>query len=126
MNKPWQMRALQRMQSHGPHIEGGDRWADLNPTIGREQSGNRPVLVLSHDVFNENSGTVIAMAITSQPQRAGYPLTLELTKTKMKKESWVKISQIRTLSVERIGERLGIITQEEMDQVIEGLNEIIS
>jgi mRNA interferase MazF len=107
-------------------LRGEIRWADLNPTIGREQSGNRPVLILSHDVFNENSGTVIAMAITSQPQRAGYPLTLELTKTKIKKESWVKISQIKTLSVERIGERLGIITQEEMDQVIEGLNEIIS
>jgi mRNA interferase MazF len=107
-------------------LRGEIRWADLNPTIGRKQSGNRPVLILSHDVFNENSGTVIAMAITRQPQRAGYPLTLELTKTKIKKESWVKISQIRTLSVERIGERRGIISQEEMDQVIEGLNEIIS
>jgi mRNA interferase MazF len=107
-------------------LRGEIRWADLNPTIGREQSGHRPVLILSHDVFNENSGTVIAMAITSQPQSAGYPLTLELIKTKMKKESWVKISQIRTLSVERIGDKLGVISQDEIDQVIEGLNEIIN
>jgi mRNA interferase MazF len=42
------------------------RWADLNPVRGREQSGERPVLILGHDVFNERSGTVIAMALTSQ------------------------------------------------------------
>ena len=66
------------------------------------------------------------MAITSQPQKAGHPLTLELTKTKIEKKSWDKVKQIRTLSIERMGRRLGIIPQEEMDQVIEGLNVIIS
>jgi len=107
-------------------LRGEIRWADLNPTKGREQSGHRPVLIISQDVFNENSGTVIAVALTSQPQRAGFPLTLELSKTRLEKTSWVKISQIRTLSIERIGNRLGVINQEEMDQVIEGLNEIIA
>jgi mRNA interferase MazF len=85
----------------------------------------RPVLILSHDVFNERSGTVIAVAITSQPQRAGFPLTLELTSTGLPKRSWVKISQIRTLAVERIGKRVGRTTPEELAQVIDGLNEII-
>lgn len=107
-------------------LRGEIRWADLNPAIGHEQSGQRPVLILSHDVFNENSGTVIVAALTSQPQKAGFPLTLELVKTKLRKESWVKISQVRTLSVERLGERLGQVDPTEMDQVIEGLNEIIS
>jgi len=107
-------------------LRGEIRWADLNPTKGREQSGQRPVLIISQDVFNQNSGTVIAIALTSQPQRAGFPLTLELVKTKLEKPSWVKISQIRTLSVERIGNRLGMISAAEMDQVIEGLNEIIT
>ena len=59
-------------------LRGEIRWADLDPARGREQAGARPVLVLSHDVFNERSGTVIAVALTSQPQRAGFPLTLEL------------------------------------------------
>jgi mRNA interferase MazF len=59
-------------------VRGDIRWADLNPVRGQEQSGLRPVLILSHDVFNERSGTVIAVALTSQPQRAGFPLTLEL------------------------------------------------
>jgi mRNA interferase MazF len=107
-------------------LRGEIRWADLNPTKGREQSGQRPVLIISQDVFNQNSGTVIAIALTSQPQRAGFPLTLELIETKLEKPSWVKISQIRTLSVERIGNRLGMISPTEMDQVIEGLYEIIT
>jgi mRNA interferase MazF len=107
-------------------LRGEIRWADLNPLRGREQAGARPVLVLSQDVFNERSGTVIAVALTSQPQRAGFPLTLELDVRGLPKKSWVKISQIRTLSVERIGARLARARPEILDQVVEGLNEIIS
>ncbi len=83
------------------------------------------MLILSHDVFNERSGTVIAVALTSQPQRAEFPLTLELQSKDLPKKSWVKISQIRTLAVERIGERLGKVSLEELAQVIDGLTEII-
>jgi len=100
-------------------------WADLEPTRGREQAGRRPVLVLSHDVFNERSGTIIAVALTSQPQRAGFPLTLELSPTRLPKKSWVKISHIRTLSVDRISSHIGKVSPEEIALVIEGLNEII-
>lgn len=107
-------------------LRGDIRWADLNPVRGREQAGLRPVLILSHDVFNERSETVIAVAITSQPQRAGFPLTLELKADHLPKRSWVKISQIRTLSIERIGKLIARATQEELAQVIEGLNEIIA
>ncbi|MCC2650948.1 MAG: PemK-like protein [Microvirga sp.] len=106
-------------------LRGEIRWADLNPVRGNEQAGRRPVLVLSHDVLNERSGTVIAVALTSQPQRAGFPLTLELQSKGLPKRSWVKISQIRTLAVERIGQRLGKVSLEELAQIIEGLNEII-
>ncbi len=106
-------------------LRGEVRWADLNPTIGREQSGERPVLILSQNVFNERSGTVIAMALTSQEQRAGFPLTHEISGAKLPKRSWIKISQIRTLSVERIGKKIGSIDPEELVRVIEGLNEII-
>jgi mRNA interferase MazF len=106
-------------------LRGEIRWADLNPTRGHEQSGMRPVLILSHDVFNERSGTVIAIAITSQLQKAGFPLTLELKSGDLPKRSWAKISQIRTLSTERIGQVVGKVSHEELEQVIEGLNEII-
>lgn len=106
-------------------LRGDICWADLNPARGHEQAGLRPVLILSHDVFNERSGTVIAMALTSQPPRAGFPLTLELRTGKLPKRSWVKISQIRTLSVERIGKKIGKASPEELAQIVEGLNEII-
>ena len=106
-------------------LRGEVRWADLNPVRGRGQAGLRPVLILSQDVFNDRSGTVIAVALTSQPQKAGFPLTLELKTAHLPKQSWVKISQIRTLSVERIGKLIGRIAPEEIEQVIEGLNEII-
>jgi mRNA interferase MazF len=103
----------------------GDVWAELDPTQGHEQSGRRPIVVLSQNVFNERSGTVIACALTSQEPRAGFPLTLELIGAKLPKRSWVKISQIRTLSVKRLGKKLGSISVEELEQVIDGLNEIV-
>ena len=106
-------------------LRGDIYWADLNPVIGSEQGGLRPVLILSHNVFNERSGTVIAVALTSQPQRAGYPLTFELASRKLPKKSWVKISQIRTLSVKRIQKKISKVPEEELTTIIEGLNEII-
>jgi len=106
-------------------LRGGIYWADLNPVVGSEQGGLRPVLILSHDVFNERSGTVIAIALTSQPQRAGFPLTLELQLKKLPKKSWAKISQIRTLSVKRIGKKIASVSDEELSLIIEGLHEII-
>jgi mRNA interferase MazF len=106
-------------------LRGEVYWANLNPVQGHEQGGHRPVIVISQDVFNQRSGTVIAMAITSQPQRAGFPLTLELPNSDLPKRSWVKISQIRTLSTQRIGKRIGHIKPEELTLLIEGLNEIV-
>ncbi len=107
-------------------LRGDVVWADLDPALGHEQGGRRPVVVISADVFNARSGTVIALAITGQPQRAGFPLTLELTGVKLPKRSWVKISQIRTLSVQRIGNKIGRISSDILDHIVEGLNEIVS
>ena len=107
-------------------LRGDIYWADLNPTRGHEQAGIRPVVVISHDVFNDRSGTVIAMAITSQPQRAGFPLTNELKSGDLPKQSWVKISQVRTISTSRLDKKIGHIDPEELGIIIDGLNEIIS
>jgi mRNA interferase MazF len=107
---------------HGPNTEGRD---PLNPVRGHEQAGERPVLVLSHDVFNERSGTVIAVALTSQEPRAGFPLTMEIKAGGLSKRSWIKISQIRTLSTDRVGRRLARVSEEDLVHVVEGLNEIL-
>lgn len=106
-------------------LRGGIYWAELDPTLGRAQSGRRPVLILSEDVFNARSGTVIAVALTSQEPRAAFPLTLEIIGSGFPKRSWAKISQIRTLSVQRLGNKFGEATSEEIAAVLEGLNEIL-
>jgi mRNA interferase MazF len=106
-------------------LRGEIRWAELNPVRGHAQAGRRPVLVLSHDVFNERSGTVIGVALTSQEPRAGFPLTLESKAKGLTKRSWIKISQIRTLSVDRLGSRLARASEEELARVVDGLTEII-
>ena len=107
-------------------LRGEVYWANLNPVKGQEQAGRRPVLVISHDVFNERSGTVIAMAVTSQPQRAGFPLNLEITESGLPKRSWLKISQVRTLSVLRVGKRITKLSPEFVNEAIDGLNEIVA
>jgi|ERR1051325_5900228 mRNA interferase MazF len=106
-------------------LTGDILWADLNPVVGHEQAGQRPVVVLSHDIFNDRSGTVIAVAVSSQEPRAGFPLTLEITSARLPKRSWIRISQVRTLSIERLGKKLGRLAPEELDRIIEGLNEIV-
>lgn len=106
-------------------LRGDIVWANLDPTVGNEQSGKRPVLILSQTVFNENSGTVIAVALTSKEPQTGFPLTFEINSKNLPKKSWAKISQIRTLSVARLGDKITHVKEEELIQIIEGLNEII-
>jgi mRNA interferase MazF len=106
-------------------LRGEVYWADLNPVRGREQPGLRPVRILSHDLFNRKSETVIAMAITSQAQKAGFPLTMALPPDIMPKPSWVKISQIRTISIDRLGNWIVALRPEMLDQLVDGLLELI-
>jgi len=106
-------------------LRGEIYWADLNPTRGHEQAGQRPVLITSHEILNERSGTVIAIALTSHPQRAGFPLTLQLSGAKLPKPSWVKINQIRTLAIDRLSRRIGRVSETDLSKVIEGLFELV-
>ena len=110
----------------GRILRGEIYWADLNPVRGREQAGLRPVLILSHDLFNSRSETVIAMAITSRRQSAGFPLTMPLPPEALPKTSWLKISQIRTISVDRLGKKIAVLDPEEIDQAVHGLLELIT
>ncbi len=106
-------------------LRGEIYWAELGATRGRKQSGVRPVLVISHDVFNARSGTAIVVALTSRPQQAGFPLTMPVVSVHLPKRSWIKVSQIRTLSTERLGKRAGALSPEELNWVVEGLFELV-
>ena len=106
-------------------LRGDVYWADLELARGREQAGRRPVLIISHELFNSHSGTVVALAITGRPQRAGFPLTYALPPELLPKPSWVKISQIRTLSTERLTHRLVHLEETEVNRILEGLLDIV-
>ncbi|MBI1882911.1 MAG: type II toxin-antitoxin system PemK/MazF family toxin [Chlamydiae bacterium] len=106
-------------------LRGDIYWADLEPTRGREQAGHRPVLIISNEMFNSRSELVIVLAITSQPQKIPFPLTYELEEKQLPKPSWVKIGQIRTLSVKRLGQKLSNLGEEEVNRIIEGLLDIV-
>ena len=106
-------------------LRGDTYWADLNPVRGRKQGGLRPVLIISHDTLNRRSGTVIALAITSKEQRAGYPLSYRLPAGCLPKDSWVKMTQVRTISVQRLRDRIGALEPNELAEIIEGLIEVV-
>jgi len=106
-------------------LRGEIRWADLPETTGREQAGPRPVLVLSHDLFNERSETVIAMAVTSRPQRAGYPLSWPIPAGLLSRPSWVKVSQLRTLSTQRIGKPIATLGDDQLEEIVAALLELV-
>ncbi len=107
-------------------LRGEIYWANLQPVRGHEQGGVRPVVVISHDLFNARSGTVVALAITSQPQRAGFPLTWQVPSGILSRPSWVKISQIRTLSTDRLGARIGRLADDDLGRLVDGLLELIA
>lgn len=100
-------------------------WADLNPIRGREQGGIRPVLVISNNVFNQRSGTTVILAITSVKPKVKYPLVLELNCSFLPKRSWVKITQIRTISNDRLANYIGRIDATQMNEIIAAINDLI-
>ncbi len=105
-------------------LRGGIYWAKLDPTVGVEQQGTRPVLVASIDSFNNNSESAIAFAITSQEPRVSYPLVHALPQDLLPKQSWVKITQIRTLSTKRLGKYIAKIDEADYKKIMEAFNRI--
>ena len=100
-------------------------WADLNPIRGREQGGIRPVLIISNNIFNQRSGTTVILAITSIKPKVKYPLVLELDCQSLPKRSWVKITQIRTISNDRISGYIGQISTSQMNEILAAINDLI-
>lgn len=94
--------------------------ADLNPVIGSEQGGIRPVVIIQNDVGNRYSPTIIVAAITGQVKKK-LPTHIKLNTTGLTKESTALLEQIRTLDKTRLLEKLGEVSVEELNQITEAL-----
>jgi len=105
-------------------IARGDLYsACLDPVVGSEQGGIRPVLVIQNDIGNRYSPTVIVLAITGQVNKARLPTHVPVAceGTGLQKDSVILAEQIRTLDKRRLRERIGTLRPEVMDQVSEAL-----
>ncbi len=88
-----------------PPSRGDVYWANLDPVIGREIKKTRPVVVVSPNEMNRFLGTVIAAPLTST--RRNWPTRVPVRTAR--KVSHAAIDQIRVLSVERLGRRIGAV-----------------
>lgn len=97
----------------------GEIWlVDLDPTRGHEQAGRRPALVLSADPFNHGpAGLVVIAPITSRDKHIPYHVALQPPEGGLTKPSFVKCEDIRSITKERLGKRLGAIRAESMTEV---------
>ncbi|MFA6991669.1 MAG: type II toxin-antitoxin system PemK/MazF family toxin [Candidatus Gracilibacteria bacterium] len=100
---------------------------DLNPVKGSEQSGKRPVVVVSGNTMNDNFGVAIVCPISSKIKN--YPVCVQLKKNKtnnLKQDSEIITFQIRTISKNRLIKKLGKITDEDLAEVFKGLNTVLN
>lgn len=105
-------------------VRRGDLYfANLNPVIGSEQGGLRPVLVLQNDIGNTYSPTTIIAAITSQIKRAKLPTHVEIKKsrTRLERDSVILCEQLRTIDKKRLSEKIGQLDEEIMVKVDKAL-----
>lgn len=102
------------------HIRRGDIfYAQLNPVVGSEQGGIRPVLVVQNDIGNQYSPTTIVAAITSQIFKAKLPTHVEINaeKSGLEKDSVILAEQIRTIDKSRLKQKVSFLDDEIMEKV---------
>lgn len=107
------------------NVKRGDiYYADLSPVVGSEQGGMRPVLIVQNDVGNKYSPTVIAAAITSQQDKSKLPTHISVSGNNcgLSKDSVVLLEQVRTLDKKRLKERMGNLSQTDMNKINRALN----
>jgi mRNA interferase MazF len=98
-------------------------YADLSPVVGSEQGGIRPVIIIQNDIGNKYSPTIIVAAITSQINKAKLPTHVEISSEEygLNKDSVVLLEQIRTIDKKRLKEKIGHMTDKDIQKVDEAL-----
>ena len=96
-------------------------YADLNPVIGCEQGGIRPVLILQNNLGNRHSPTTIVAAITSKNDKGAIPTHVMIKKGGLSRSSMVLLEQIRTVDKSRVRDKIAMLDKEEMERVDKAL-----
>ena len=98
-------------------------FANLDPAIGSEQGGIRPVVIVQNDIGNKYSPTVIAAAITSQKYKTGLPTHIKVNADGcgLAKDSIVLLEQVRTIDKRRLKEKIGAIDSNKMESIDKAL-----
>ena len=105
-------------------VKRGDMfWTGLDPVVGSEQGGKRPVIVIQNDVGNTYSPTVIVAVITSRINKAKLPTHVEISSEAygLYKDSVILLEQIRTLDKRRLGNYIGTADDELLNKVDEAI-----
>jgi mRNA interferase MazF len=101
-------------------------WADLNPTQGSEQSGKRPVVVISGNTLNEHLPISIVCPITSKTKSYATCTTIiKSASNNLKADSEVITFQIRTVSQNRLEKKIGEITDNELQDIISKVGHLL-
>ena len=105
------------------YLRGDIYYADMEPHIGSEQGGTRPVVVLQNDVGNRYAPTLIVATVTSRTEKKKYQPTHVLIahNTAFEKPSVVQLEQIFTIDKSRVQRFLGRLTQDEMQEIEKGV-----
>lgn len=98
-------------------------YADLNPVVGSEQGGIRPVLIIQNDIGNKYSPTVIVAAITSKIEKAKLPTHIEISakNTNLEKDSVILLEQIRTIDKKRLQRHITHLDENIINKVNEAI-----
>ncbi len=108
-------------------MKQGEIWyADLNPSKGREQSGLRPVVVISGNLLNQHLSVVIVMPLTTKIKNyKGNPIIIPSKTNGLKTESEVLVFHVRSVSKDRLVRKLGNIQKNDLDRAVKTLNDIL-
>lgn len=93
-------------------------YADLGLTVGSEQGGIRPVVIIQNDIGNIYSPTTIVASITSKMKKCKLPTHVHIDKMELEKDSMIMLEQIRTIDKIKVKERIGKLDNYEL----KGLN----
>jgi mRNA interferase MazF len=97
----------------------GEIWMiDLDPTRGHEQAGTRPALIVSDDVFNSGpAGLVIVLPLTSKSKGVRSHVAVQPPEGGLRKPSYIKCEDVRSVAIERLGKRLGVVSPTTVESV---------